>query len=151
MLSSEPHLDADVFECIRCQCDLLSHAIGNIMLQAFVVNFMGLHRRKNRNKNAYNVSRCGSAGGLMVDERWSWPGMCGARFAESRRICLVFPLFVMHGVLVECIGPACFCLRCCVGFFCIRKEPVVSACGSLGSSNISATLTSKYCCCSFAC
>lgn len=121
MLSSEPHLDADVFECIRCQCDLLSHAIGNIMLQAFVVNFMGLHRRKNRNKNAYNVSRCGSAGGLMVDERWSWPGMCGARFAESRRICLVFPLFVMHGVLVECIGPACFCLRCCFGFFLYQK------------------------------
>ena len=151
MLSSEPHLDADVFECIRCQCDLLSHAIGNIMLQAFVVNFMGLHRRKNRNKNAYNVFRCGSAGGLMVDERWSWPGMCGARFAESRRICLVFLLFVMHGVLVECIGPACFCLRFCFGLFCIRKEPVVSACGSLGSSNISATLTSKYCCCSFAC
>ena len=121
MLSSEPHLDADVFECIRCQCDLLSHAIGNIMLQAFVVNFMGLHRRKNRNKNAYNVSRCGSAGGLMVDERWSWPGMCGARFAESRRICLVFPLFVMHGVLVECIGPACFCLRFCFGFFLYQK------------------------------
>lgn len=121
MLSSEPHLDADVFECIRCQCDLLSHAIGNIMLQALVVNFMGLHRRKNRNKNAYNVSRCGSAGGLMVDERWSWPGMCGARFAESRRICLVFPLFVMHGVLVECIGPACLCLRCCFGFFLYQK------------------------------
>ena len=44
----------------------------------------------------------------MVDERWSWPGMCGARFAESRKICLVFLLFVMHGVLVECIGPAFF-------------------------------------------
>ena len=50
MLSSEPHLDADVFECIRCQCDLLSHAIGNIMLPAFVVNFMGMPLRKNRNK-----------------------------------------------------------------------------------------------------
>ena len=51
----------------------------------------------------------------MVDERWSWPGMCGARFAESRKICLVFLLFVMHGVLVECFGPAGFCLRFCFG------------------------------------
>ena len=58
----------------------------------------------------------------MVDERWSWPGMCGARFAESRRICLVFPLFVMHGVLVECIGPACLCLRCCFGFFFVSES-----------------------------
>ena len=41
MLSSEPHLDADVFECIRCQCDLLSHAIGNIMLPVFCCEFHG--------------------------------------------------------------------------------------------------------------
>ena len=49
-MSSEPHLDADVFERIRYQCDLLSHAIGNIMLPAVVVNFMGMPLRKNRNK-----------------------------------------------------------------------------------------------------
>ena len=61
----------------------------------------------------------------MMAQRWSSLAMCGARVSESMGICLVYFVFVLHAVMVECIV-AFFETFCFVGGGLYEKEIIVA-------------------------
>lgn len=76
----------------------------------------------------------------MMAQRWSSLAMCGARVSESMGICLVYFVFVLHAVMVECIV-AFFETFCFVGGGCMRKRSLLHEIKHLGSSDQSVALS----------